>query len=199
MPCDVFSHADVANLFQKSDHAHYGLLKRAVADKELLHLRRGLYCLAPRYQRNKLNLYSLGQRIYGPSYISLESALSYHGLIPEAVYTVTSVSKKKSCEFKTPVGTFSYSHIPLRIFYTCVARVDDSDSQPFFMAHPLKALVDYVYIYRKNWKDLKPVFESLRIDNVELSKPNWQDLKKLLPEYKSRRVEKFIKGIINEY
>lgn len=196
---DVFTYADVANLFQKSDEAHYGLLKRAVADKEILRIRRGLYCLAQPFRRNGLNLYSLSNRISGPSYISLESALSYHSWIPEAVYAVTSVSKKRSSEFNTPVGTFSYSHIPQRVFYTCVDRISESEVSPFFMATPLKALIDYVYIYRKPWKDLKPVLESLRVDPSELEKQNWKDLEKLLPEYKSRKVEKFIKGIINEY
>ncbi|NOY76206.1 MAG: hypothetical protein GXP32_10530 [Kiritimatiellaeota bacterium] len=199
LPSNVFSYTEAANVWQKSNNAHYGLLKRAVANKELLRIRRGLYCLAPRFQRHSLNLYSLAQRIYGPSYISLESALSYHGLIPEAVYTVTSVSKKKSREFATPVGNFSYSHIPLRVFYTCVDRISDSNKESFFMATPLKALTDYVYVNQKEWKDLKPVLESLRVDQEELSKTNWKDLKKLLPEYKNRRVERFIKGIINEY
>ena len=196
---DIFTYTDVANLLQKSDDAHYGLLKRAVADHEILRIRRGLYCLSQRFQRNELNLYVLSNRIYGPSYISMESALSYCGWIPEAVYTVTSVSGKKSSEFKTPVGPFSYSHIPLRTLYTGVDRISEPSNSVFFMATPLKALMDYVYIYKKDWKDLKPVVTSLRVDPSELEKANWKDLEKLLPEYKSRRVEKFIKGIINEY
>ena len=199
LPVDTFSSTDVANLLNKSDDARYGLIKRAVADEDIINIRRGLYCLAPRWQRRVLNNYALAQKIYGPSYISLESALSYHGLIPEAVYTITSVSEKKSNEFRTHVGNFSYSHISLQVFYNCVSRIKEGDNEAFFMAKPLKALTDYVYVNRKDWVDLEPVLKSLRIDEEDLAVLDWDDLEKLLSEYKSSRVEKFIKGIINEY
>jgi hypothetical protein len=54
--------------------------------------------------------------LYGPSYISLEYALSYYGLIPERVESITSVTTKRSKKFITPLGSFSYEHIPLKAY-----------------------------------------------------------------------------------
>ena len=98
LPCSQFTSQEVAVLFPGSDNRRYGLVKRAIASGEVIHLRRGLYCLARKYQKRGVSLYSLAQHVYGPSYISLESALSWHGWIPEAVHGVTNVSFKKSKE-----------------------------------------------------------------------------------------------------
>ncbi|HSW71384.1 MAG TPA: hypothetical protein VLH77_05335 [Gammaproteobacteria bacterium] len=72
--------------------------------------------------------FELAQYIYGPSYISLESALSFHKLIPETVYTVTSTTVKRSREFQTPLGVYSFLHLPPENFYVEVWSVD------FFMS-----------------------------------------------------------------
>lgn len=90
------------------------LLKRAVASGEVWRVRRGLYCLSTRYTRNKINPLALAQRIHGPSYISMESALSYHGWIPEGVQAVTSAALGRSRDFKTPFWLFSFTRIPQR-------------------------------------------------------------------------------------
>ena len=192
---DFFTDSDIANLFPGSRNHLYGLVKRAIANKEIIHIRRGLYCLAPKYQRREVNLRSLAQTIYGPSYVSLESALSYHGWIPEAVYTVTSVSRKKSKEFDTPLGIFSYTHIPLNVFYSDVERVEDSSTGSFIlMARPMKALTDYVYVYKKDWHGLEPAVKSLRIETDQLRQVSCGELDSLCLNYRSRRVHKFIEG-----
>src|SRR3990172_882516 len=103
MPACPFASHDVATLFPASEDRRYGLVKRAIAHGEIIHIRRGLYCLAPKYQRRSVNLYALAEHVYGPSYVSLESALSWHGWIPEAVHTITCASFKKSKEFKIPL------------------------------------------------------------------------------------------------
>src|SRR3989338_8200638 len=96
IPYDVFTDEAVHQLIRESPDTRYGLVKRAIAKGELIHLRRGLYGFAKKYQRRGTNLFELAQMMYGPSYISFESALSYHGWIPEAVYTVTSAAMKRS-------------------------------------------------------------------------------------------------------
>jgi len=194
-PHGYFTSQDVSTLFPESQNKRYALVKRAIASSEIIHIRRGLYCLAPKYQKKNINLYALAERIYGPSYISLESALSWHGWIPEAVYTVTSVSFGKSKEFKTPLGVFSYSRVPQKVFYTCVARLTDEVGDVLLMASPLKALADYVYVQKKDWTGLKPVVESLRIEPEEFASVAVNDLDALIENYKSRRVMNFLKGL----
>ncbi|MFZ2653943.1 MAG: hypothetical protein WAX69_03440 [Victivallales bacterium] len=190
-----FTSQDVATLFPESGDKRYGLVKRAIAGGEIIHVRRGLYCLAPKFQKKKLNLQSLAQNLYGPSYISLESALAWHGWIPEAVYTLTSVSSGKSKEFNTPLGAFSYSRVPQRIFYVGVERLTDEAGNIFLIASPAKALADYAYVNKKNWTGLKPPVESLRIEPEEFESITSDDLDALIENYTSLRVRRFLKGL----
>ena len=90
------------------------LLKRAVASREVRRVRRGLYCLSEKYSQGRVDPLELAQRIHGPSYISLETALSHHGWIPEAVRAVTSAALGRSRTFDTPVGLFSFTRVPQR-------------------------------------------------------------------------------------
>ena len=189
---------DVATLFPGSKYKRYGLVKRAIASGEIIHIRRGLYCLAQKYQKKGINIYAFAQHIYGPSYISLESALSWHGWIPEAVYTLSSVSSGKSKEFKTPLGAFSYSRVPQKVFYTGVERFTDETGDIFLLANPLKALTDYVYVNKKDWSGLKPVVESLRIEPEEFESVTSEAIDMLIDNYVSRRVRKFINGLIKD-
>jgi predicted transcriptional regulator of viral defense system len=195
VPYSDFTSWDVANLFPGSGDRRYSLVKRAISKGEIIHIRRGLYCLAPRYQKKSINLYALAQRIYGPSYISLESALSWHGWIPEAVYTVTSVSFKKAKEFNTPLGVFSYNRIPQKLFYADVERLADEAGNIFLMADPIKALSDYVYVHKKDWTGLEPVVESLRVEEEEFASITASEFNSLIENYGSQRVQKFIKGL----
>jgi len=194
-PDGDFTSHDVATLFPGSEDRRYGLVKRAIASGEVIHICRGLYCLAPKYQKKSVNLHALAQHVYGPSYISLESALSWHGWIPEAVYTLTSVSFGKSKEFNTPLGVFSYIHVPQKILYNGVERMTDEDENIFLMAAPIKALADYVYVHKKDWIGLKPVTESLRVEPEEFESVALRDIELLIDNYASRRVKEFIKGL----
>jgi predicted transcriptional regulator of viral defense system len=197
-PC--ISAEDLAHYVPGSDDARYGLVKRAIAAGELLRLRRGLYCLAPAYRRVPLNLFALAQYIYGPSYISLESALSHHGWIPEGVYSVTSVCTGESKMFRTPVGTFRYSRIPQNIFYAAVTRETSGDAgDVVLIARPVKALADYVYVYRKDWGTPEPAIQSLRIDQEDLAGISSDDIDEAMESYRSKRVLRFLAGLRKEY
>ena len=197
-PHGYFTTQETAALFPGSADRRYGLVKRALAGGQLMHIRRGLYCLAPRYQKKKINPYALAEHIHGPSYISLESALSWHGWIPEAVYTLTSVSLGKSKEFRTPLGVFSYTRVPQRILYAGVERLVDEAGDVFFMASPIKALADYVHVHRKDWTGLQPVLEDLRIEPDEMGAVTVDEIDLLLENYSSTRVTRFLRGIRKE-
>lgn len=174
--------------------SRYGKVKRLLAQGSLLHIRRGLYCLTDLIgHAAKPHPFELAQYIYGPSYISLESALSFHQLIPETVYTVTSVTTKRSNEFQTPLGLFSYLHLPLENFYTEVELIKENNNA-FFIAKPWKAICDYVFCYKKDWDSLTPL-DSLRIDRNELPLLRNEEIELLDEYYQHTRMSRFLKGI----
>ena len=197
IPYDTVTDTEVSALLKGTEASRYNQLKRSLAKGELLHIRRGLYLLAKPYQRRTLNPYELAQKIYAPSYISFESALSYHGLIPEAVYTVSSASLRRSREFKTPIGAFAFTQIPQRVFFTGVDRIE-KDQAVVLMARPTKALADYVFYQRSKWKKFGQFLKSLRIEPDSL-KIDPEDLQSILKEYKSQYVTRLFKDLKKEF
>jgi len=195
LPWSQFTTQDLAVLFPGSEDRRYGLVKRALASGEIIRIRRGLYCLAPKYQKKSVNLYALAQHVHGPSYVSLESALSWHGWIPEAVHAVTSVSFKKSREFKTPLGVFSYDRVPQRVFYSEVERLADASGNVFLMARPLKALADYVYVRKRDWAGIEAMASDLRIEPEELEQITGGMLDALSGNYCDPRVKRFLERL----
>ena len=119
----TFTLMELARWVGGSSDRQFALLKRALKSEEIIRIHRGLYCLASKYLRSKIDPLVLAQRIYGPSYVSLETALSYHGWIPEAVYAITSTSLGRSREVGTPLRHFSFTRVPQKIFYTSVIRI----------------------------------------------------------------------------
>lgn len=191
---DLVTDADISNLIVDSPDRRYASIKRAIAKGELLHLRRGLYYLGKRYQRGPVNLFVLAQKIYGPSYISFESALAHHGWIPEAVRTVTSATSKRARTFETSLGYFNYARASSYPFLTGVFR--EGEGQNFYwMAGPWKALADYVYAIKKDWKGITPLIKSLRIEEDDLKDTKGETLLELQEAYRSRRVKRFLKGV----
>lgn len=195
LPWPEFTTQDLAALFPGSEDRRYGLVKRALASGEIIRIRRGLYCLVPKYQKKGINLYALAQLVYGPSYISLESALSWHGWIPEAVHAITSASFKKAKEFTTPLGVFSYDRVPQQVFYREVERLADASGNVFLMATPLKALADYVYVRKRDWTGIEPAINSLRIEPEELEQVTGSTLEALASNYSNSRVKRFLEGL----
>jgi len=192
---DIFSHSALAACLGTSSAARrYSLLKRAMAGGEVIVIRRGLYCLAEKYRRRPFDLFEVAQRVYGPSYISFESALSFHGWIPESVRTVTSVSFGKSKEFTTAVGVFSFRHVPVNIFFEGVER----QTSGVLIARPLKALLDYIYVYKKDWTGLRPVVESLRVDEGLLRKISRTEIRHYKLNYPQKRIHHFLMGLDKE-
>jgi len=188
----VFTRQEVACWIDSDGARLDALLKRAVAAGEILRIRRGFFCLAARYTQHSVHPFELAQRIFGPSYVSLEAALAHHGWIPEAVYTITCVSRSRSRNFDTPLGLFSYARVPQKRFYAGVQRQELQSEGVFFLAEPLKALADYVYVHGVDWVGLCPVRESLRVENTELDTLTVESFETLTGVYRSGRVRRFL-------
>jgi len=113
------------------------LLRKGV----IIRVKKGLYIFGDDYRRRPFSRELLANLIYGPSYISLDYALSYHGLIPERVAAVTSITSKREKRFETPVGLFIYRRAPKNSFHLGMTRVEQQDYS-FLIATPERSLAD---------------------------------------------------------
>lgn len=117
--------------------------------KEIIRVKKGLYVFGPDLARQPYSKETLANLIYGPSYISLEYALSFYGLIPERVETVTSVTNKRNKLFKTPLGIFSYRYLNPEIYSYGVTLYEMDEHHSILIATKEKALADILYFTRK--------------------------------------------------
>jgi predicted transcriptional regulator of viral defense system len=193
-PSPLITQGELAHLLKKGANSRHSQLSRAAKKGELIRVKRGLYCLSEHLAKRTPHPFELASFIYGPSYISLESALSYHGLIPESVPSITSTSIKRNTTAQTPFGFYTYHRLPTFNFFIGVEHVKEDDNQ-FLLATPWKALLDYIYCYKKNWQDLSPVVDSLRIEPDDLPSLTRDNLLALNSFYQSQRIHRFIKHI----
>jgi len=114
----------------------------------IIRVKKGLYVFGPKYQRHPYSKELLANLIHGPSYISLDYALAYYGIIPERVEALTSVTPNRSRRFNTPVGLFIYRQIPPGAYETGLVRVEADHEQAFLIATPEKALADKIVSLR---------------------------------------------------
>lgn len=161
---------------------------------EIIRVKKGLYIFGEQHRRAPYCRELLANLIYGPSCVSLEYALHYHGLIPERVETVTSVTCGRSRSFETPVGHFSYRTIPMSAYMVGIDRIELADGRAFLMALPEKALADRVVAERgsalRTQKELAVLLQdSLRIDASALSALDPEALMTIAAAYRSRRLK----------
>lgn len=193
---------DLQPFFIKKNSRRHDAVKYAIQKGYLVVIRRGLYLIKLPFKKQTFHPFEIAQSIYSPSYISLESALSFHGWIPEAVYTTSSASRRRSKEFDTPIGIYIFKHVPTQHFYDLVNRFESEDSI-FLIAEPWKALADYIYIYKKEWPSIKDLYLDMRIEMDTLKESNISSLEKLVKTYSSKRVRtvlgNFLKDLTNEH
>ena len=129
-----------------------------VDEGSLVRIKRGLYCLSPKISGHDLDSRVIANALYGPSYVSFETALSMYGLIPERVTATMSACVKRAKRFATSLGAFSYRTVPSDWFSIGV-RTMDSGEGGFLVASPEKALGDLL-LSRSNLRISSP--DSLR-------------------------------------
>ena len=112
---------------------------------EIVRVKKGIYVFGEDYRRGPWSREILANLIYGPSYISLDYALSYYGFIPERVVVVTSVTLSRSRRFETPVGLFTYRSLSRRKYSIGIDQLTLDSDQHFLIATPAKALADKIW------------------------------------------------------
>ena len=141
-------------------------------------IKNGVYILNESDRKVTPSKTYIANQIYLPSYISLEYALSYYNLIPEGVIDITSVTTKKTVSFTNPIGVFVYQHIKIDAFKG-YKSITDEFSLNVIMAEPEKAIVDFLYLNLRSFKELIKeneiinIFEySYRFQNTEILNNN---------------------------
>lgn len=167
---------------------------------ELIRLKRSVYALGLEYRDHPLNMIAIANILHKPSYVSYEYALSYHGLIPERVYTVTSATTYRSEEYTTEVGAFSYKKIPLKAYSLGIDWKFDEHEGGYMIATAEKALCDKIYADKRMVNINKDeIFEyledDLRIEWEELEKIDTTLLWKISMAYSSPNLRNIISSI----
>lgn len=195
----VLSARQLERLLEGGNARRYGLVNRALKARELLKARRGLYVLAEKYRRYPLHPFALAQQWEPGSYVSAETALSFHGWIPEAVHTVVSMTHGgKSMQFTHEVfGQFEFRRMTTKpgYFLQAVAR-HELQHQVALIAEPMRALLDLVYLRKLPWQGLGYLLDGLRIDEQAIRAVPSLNISILLDAYKGKREQVFIKELL---
>ena len=145
-------------------------------------------------QVDEKTLFLVANKIYNPSYVSLEMALSYYHLIPESTYGLTSITTKKTAIFRTCVGDFSYRSVRPELFFGY--SLAGYQGQKIKLAEPEKAILDCLYLnsHLKTESD----FSELRL-NLEELLASWDEIKfnQYLTAFANKRLNARVKNFIN--
>lgn len=109
----------------------------------IIRLKRGMYVVSPKISGKLLSIELIANHIYGPSYVSMESALRYYGLIPEKTYNTDSMTIKRSRKFDNAIARFNYTYCPAS-YYTIGVEQVMREGFSFLIASPEKALCDVI-------------------------------------------------------
>ncbi len=120
-------------------------LDRWVKAGKVISLRRGVYMLGNNYSKRTVHPFVLANVLKKASYVSLQSALSYYGIIPEYVPVTTSVTTGRPEELSSPAGRFQFRHVTSHLF-TGFTEAEVAPEQLALLASPYKALVDLFYL-----------------------------------------------------
>ena len=171
-------------------------ITRLLASGTIVRIKKGLYCFGEAFRKEPVSREYVANLIYGPSYVSLDYALAYHGLIPERVETVTSVTTGRSREFDTPFGAFSYRML-IRPRYSVGALLETADHLRFLIASPEKALADKVWTDKRFSGHPASDFdaylsEDLRIDPEDLAALDRTRLQSIARSYDSAKIKNLV-------
>lgn len=171
---------------------------------ELVRVKKGLYVFGKDVSLKPYSPEVLANLIYGPSAISLNYALSFYGMIPERVTTITSITNKRDKAFATPIGDFTYRLLAPKKYAVGIELFNANNLSPFLIASPEKALCDLIHLSDKKIKltaltDVQNyLFSDLRIDEDALSSFRIELLTEVVDTYQDKRLES-LKAFIKEW
>ena len=173
-----------------------GLLR----NKDIIRVKKGLYVLGKEYNKS-YNKFVLANLIYGPSYITGQTALAFWNMIPERVELIISMTAKRKKQFETPVGRFSYLYCPQKIFNIGIQLEDAGDQKKFLIASPEKAMCDMAAMqtHISTKKAMKEFLELMRLDYSVSKKPDLSLLEEIKTGYKRQNIRLLVNCIKEDY
>lgn len=165
-------------------------LSRWVKAGKIYQIRRGLYSIAPPYQKRKPHPFVVANHLQKASYVSLQSALAFYGHIPEVVNITTSVSTGRPERLHTPLGIYEFRHIKIGLLFGY--RMTDFGEQSAFVATPEKALLDLIYL--QPGADAITYLSELRLQNLAQIDKNL--LKKQSDKFRTPKINNAVKNIL---
>lgn len=197
----VVTEAQLSRLLDGTPQRRYNLVNRALHRGDLLRLRRGRYLLSSAVQQGKVHPFVLAQALLPGSYISMETALSFHGWIPESTPITMSVTpgRRRQTLDIPKFGQFLYYPLALNTgwFLEGVNR-DTLAGQNCLMAQPLRALLDIFCLRKIDYPSIRSLTEGMRIDEYELASIDKDNLERLRPVYQHKRMDKCISAMQRE-
>lgn len=156
-------------------------ISELIKSKKLISIKRGLYIVDNNMDLPMPEPFLIANHLRGPSYISLESALSYWNMIPEKAYEISSASIKTTKTYKTPIGRFSYKQLKTPYYSFGIKNIEYSKKQSVLIASPEKALCDKIVLTPNiNLRSIKQtrefLIEDLRIDVKSLKSLNSKEI-----------------------
>lgn len=191
-----FDYAYLMHILQ-SYHSPRDKVTQMLNRGEIIRIKKGLYVRAPEFGGH-IHPNEIANALYGPSYLSLEFALSKYSLIPERVSEITSITAKRNKFYQTPIGTFSYHHINERAFSAGVHLIEN-EKERYFIASKEKALCDKVAL-ASNIRTISEIkeymYDNLRIDPEELKDLNINELSYIKNAYSCDRIDLLFKLLL---
>jgi predicted transcriptional regulator of viral defense system len=171
-------------------------INRWVKDGKLIRLHKSLYTLAEPYRKVACEPFSVANSLKQASYVSLHSALSWYGMIPEFVSMVTSITTGRPQTIESPMGRFEFRHISRKYFWG-YRQVELKSGQTAFIARPEKALLDLIYL-TPGGDDIEFI-EELRLQNfVQMNREVLREFAERFQCPKLRRALNIIEKILDE-
>lgn len=164
-PFDYWLLSDILRDYSYPRNKINSLLRKKI----IIRIKKGLYLLSPEYG-GQIDRFLVANLIYGPSYVSLDSALSFWGVIPEKVETVSSITNKRNKSFETPVGRYIYKYRNDHVFYKGIMLINNGEKS-YMIASREKAICDSISTVNeiRDIEDMDIYFrENMRIDVQDL-------------------------------
>ena len=194
LPFGCFSVHQVAIWNEHFDRNNFG---RWVKQGKLIRLRQGYYTF-PSCKGNGDTPFYFANKLYAPSYVSLQSALSFYGMIPEGVVHITSVTARKTASFDNPIGEFIYRSVKPALMFGYTSETSPlTKNWSMLLATPEKALLDFLYLNPQY--NSKEELQELRLDiDFMQEELNMTRFEEYLDRFRSKVLEKrvsYLKGV----
>ena len=175
-------------------------IRGLIKNKDILRVKKGLYVLGKEYNK-PYNKYILANQIYGPSYITGQTALAFWNMIPERVELIISMTAKRKKLFDTPVGRFSYLYCHKKVFNIGINLEHAGDQKKILIASPEKALSDIIatQTHISSEKGMKEFLELMRLDYSDIKKLDSSLLEEIKAGYKRQSMKLLLNCLKEDY